>query len=416
MSHPISDQNITLDKAVVVIVSAYAALQLLFSFANLPTTPLYVLPVSLVPAFFLIHICSGQQIEYERFSLLLVLSVVLIFAATFSRQPYPDAYDHAKYLLLYFFYFMGVNGHLNNSFRVLRQARFLLYALPMILLSFYLFVLGGSGNFGGSVAFLANRNNLSGLIIAIVLTISVINPGHRLVYLLLPVLILVGTLGGVLALAIALITGYGLRPRYLIAAVAFVSLIGYAALTLDWSFAVRINNAFIILATMWELNFLDALDTMTFSDAAGLVSNASDTSIFFRLKQWLEIVIVMASNWGQLIYGFGFSASEVLTTSQKLPHNDWLRVLFEGGVFSLATFGLLTLVALRDLYRYDLQSFIVGLGLFVFMLSDNLIDNFLLSFLLFYSLGLVRQAVHRRPSSTEELEETESSADSEATA
>ena len=70
----------------------------------------------------------------------------------------------------------------------------------------------------------------------------------------------------------------------------------------------------------------------------------------------------MASNWGQLIYGFGFSASEVLTTSQKLPHNDWLRVLFEGGVFSLATFGLLTLVALRDLYRYDLQSFILGLG------------------------------------------------------
>ena len=56
--------------------------------------------------------------------------------------------------------------------------------------------------------------------------------------------------------------------RYLIAAVAFVSLIGYAALTLDWSFAVRINNAFIILATMWELNFLDALNTMTFSDAA----------------------------------------------------------------------------------------------------------------------------------------------------
>ena len=416
MSHPISDQNITLDKAVIVIVSTYAALQLLFSFANLPTTPLYVLPVSLVPAFFLIHICSGQQIEYERFSLLLVLSAVLIFAATFSRQPYPDAYDHAKYLLLYFFYFMGVNGHLDNSFRVLRQARFLLYALPMILLSFYLFVLGGSGNFAGSVAFLANRNNLSGLIMAIVLTISVTNPGHRLVYLLLPILILVGTLGGVLALAIALITAYGLRPRYLIAAVAFVSLIGYGALTLDWSFAVRINNAFIILATMWELNFFNALNTMTFSDAAGMVSNASDTSIFFRLKQWLEIAMVMASNWGQLIYGFGFTASEVLTTSQKLPHNDWLRVLFEGGVFSLATFGLLTLVALRDLYRYDLQSFIVGLGLFVFMLSDNLIDNFLLSFLLFYSLGLARQAVHRRPSSTEELENTESLADSEATA
>lgn len=416
MSHPLFDQNITLDKTVIVIVSAYAALQLLFFFLNVPTTPLYALPVSLVPAFFLIQFSSGQPVEYERFSLLILLSAVVIFAVTFSRQPYPDTYDHAKYLLLYFFYFMGVNGHLDNSIRVLRQARFLLYLLPIILLSFYLLVLGGSGNFGGSVAFLANRNNLSGLIIAIVLTISVTNPGHRLVYLLLPVLILVGTLGGVLALAIALFVAYGLRPRYLVPAVAFVSLIGYTALTFDWSFAVRINNAFIILATMWELNFFEALSTMTFSDAAGLVSNASDTSIFFRLKQWLEIVIVMASNWEQLIFGFGFSASEVLTTSQKLPHNDWLRVLFEGGIFSLATFGLLTLVALRDLYRHDLQSFIVGLALFVFMLSDNLIDNFLLSFLLFYSLGLARQAAHRRPSPTNELAKTETSAKSKATA
>ena len=61
----------------------------------------------------------SEQIEYERL-LLLVLSAVLIFAATFSRQPYPDAYDHAKYLLLYFFYFMGVNGHL-TTVSVLRQ-------------------------------------------------------------------------------------------------------------------------------------------------------------------------------------------------------------------------------------------------------------------------------------------------------
>ena len=46
----------------------------------------------------------------------------------------------------------------------------------------------------------------------------------------------------------------------------------------------------------------------------------------------------------------------------KLPHNDWLRVLFEGGVFN-SNLRIAHLVALRDLYRYDLQSFILGLGL-----------------------------------------------------
>ena len=80
------------------------------------------------------------------------------------------------------------------------------------------------------------------------------------------------------------------------------------------------------------------------------------------------------------------TASETLTFSEKLPHNDWLRVLFEGGIFSMALFATLVLTALKDTSRLNQDSFVIALGIFIFMLTENLLDNFLLSFLVFFSL------------------------------
>ena len=82
---------------------------------------------------------------------------------------------------------MGVNSHLDSSVFALRQAKFLLLGLPIILLGFYWFVLGGSGYYFGSIAFVANRNNLSGLIMAIALVITITAGQRGLSYLLIPV-------------------------------------------------------------------------------------------------------------------------------------------------------------------------------------------------------------------------------------
>ena len=160
----------------------------------------------------------------------------------------------------------------------------------------------------------------------------------------------------------------------------------------------RISNAVLILWTMAQSNFFDALVNMSFEDASAITDgNVYDASVFWRLKQWLDIVLMMVAEPSKLWLGFGFTASETLTFSEKLPHNDWLRVLFEGGIFSMALFATLVLTALKDTSRLNQDSFVIALGIFIFMLTENLLDNFLLSFLVFFSLGLARQKAHQPP-------------------
>jgi len=60
----------------------------------------------------------------------------------------------------------------------------------------------------------------------------------------------------------------------------------------------------------------------------------------------------------------------------------------------MALFATLVLTALKDTSRLDQDSLVIALGIFIFMLSENLLDNFLLSFLVFFSLGLARQKAH----------------------
>ena len=395
MERSFFNQDITLDKIIVSVVSAYAFLQLVFYFLNLPSSILYALPSALVPLFFLLRASSKGAFEFEQFSLLVMLGSVAVFVASVPFQPYPDLYDHTKYLLLYFFYFMGVNSHLDSSMFALRQAKFLLLGLPVILLGFYWFVLGGSGYYFGSIAFVANRNNLSGLIMAIALVITITAGQHGLSYLLIPVLMLVGTLGGVVGMVGAFALIAIRKPTFLIGALLVTAALTYLALLVEWSFMDRISNAVLILWTMAQSNFFDALVNMSFEDASAITDgNYYDASVFWRLKQWLDIVLMMVAEPSKLWLGFGFTASETLTFSEKLPHNDWLRVLFEGGIFSMALFATLVLTALKDTSRLDQDSLVIALGIFIFMLSENLLDNFLLSFLVFFSLGLARQKAH----------------------
>ena len=391
-------QDITLDGIIVGIVSVYAFLQLVFYFLNLPSNILYTLPSSIVPLFFLLRASVHGALEFERLSLFIVLGSLTVFIASIPAQPYPDLYDHTKYLMLYFFYFMGVNGHLESGTFALKNARFLLIGLPIILLGFYWFILGGSGYYLGSVAFVANRNNLSGLIMAIALSISIVSRQRGLSFLLTAVLMLVGTLGGVIGIAGAFMLVAIRKPLFLIFAILLTSALFYVALLLEWSFVNRISNAVLILWTMARSNFFDALVNMSFEDASAITDgNVYDASVFWRLKQWLDIVLMMWNEPSHLWLGFGFTASETLTFSEKLPHNDWLRVLFEGGVFSFALFSILVLTALRDARRLGRDTFVIALGIFIFMLTENLLDNFLISFLVFFSLGLARQKAHQNP-------------------
>jgi hypothetical protein len=221
--------------------------------------------------------------------------------------------------------------------------------------------------------------------------LSVVSIQRHLMIILLPIVAIIGTLGGIVALLGGLFIAYFWRPKiFIMLGCALAGLLGLL-LFLDIGLTQRLVNAYTLLSKMLASNLVDSLNAMSFADAFQVVGS-DDTSVFFRLKQWFEIIVLMLNNTNYLVFGFGFSASETLTTSGLLPHNDWLRVGFEAGLLGLLTFSTLVFVALRDVALYDKQSYVLALSLFVFMLTDNLIDNFLISFILFYFLGLARQA------------------------
>ena len=87
MQRSLFNQDITLDKIIVSVVSAYAFLQLVFYFLNLPSNILYALPSALVPLFFLLRASSKGAFEFERFSLLIMLGSVAVFVASVPFQP-----------------------------------------------------------------------------------------------------------------------------------------------------------------------------------------------------------------------------------------------------------------------------------------------------------------------------------------
>lgn len=384
--------TISLHRTVTIIVSSYAAMQLLFHFLNLPNTVLYVLPISLIPIFIAFKALSeSDQHDYDQLSLLLLIFATLLSAVYFVSHPYPDVYDQLKFLFIFVFYFMGANINLYASIKTFRQAKFLLLGLPTILLGYYLFVLDGSSLYRGSVAFLANRNNFSGLVMTLFFALSVVSIQRHLMIILLPIVAIIGTLGGIVALLGGLFIAYFWRPKiFIMLGCALAGMLGLL-LFLDIGLTHRLVNAYTLLSKMLASNLVDSLTAMSFADAFQVVGS-DDTSVFFRLKQWFEIIVLMLNNTNYLVFGFGFSASETLTISGLLPHNDWLRVGFEAGLLGFLTFSTLVFVALRDVALYDKQSYVLALSLFVFMLTDNLIDNFLISFILFYFLGLTRQA------------------------
>ena len=396
--------RVSIESTVVGIVSIYAFLQLLFYFGGLESTILYIFPVALVPVFFLLRALSNEPLEFERASLLLMLTSSVLFVASIPRQPYPDFYDHTKYLMAFFFYFMGVNSHLQSGLNALKNAIFLLIGLPIFLLIFYWFVLGGGGYYFGSVTFIANRNNLSGVLMAIALAMCITTNRRGVPYLLIPVLMSVGTLGAVVGLLGGFVLSLVRRPLFLLVAALSLAALLYLSVLLDLSFLTRIKGAAAILIEISKVNFYDTLVSMDFAEAAELAGgNHYDASIFWRLKQWLDIVLEMLANPLQLFLGFGFSASETVTFSEKLPHNDWLRILFEGGILSFFLFSIMVLVGLSDVKQLGRDAYVLALGVFIFMLSENLINNFLFSFVLFFALGLARQKVHQRPAASEQV-------------
>lgn len=105
---------------------------------------------------------------------------------------------------------------------------------------------------------------------------------------------------------------------------------------------------------------------------------AAVTSALWRLAHWRDVLVMYREGGpARLAFGYGLGSSDVLTGT--LPHNDYLRLLFEGGAIGLASVLAVWVLVYRRM-RPASRWVLVMLGTFAF--TENNLDNFLVMSLL----------------------------------
>lgn len=267
---------------------------------------------------------------------------------------------------------------------LLRALFICLAVLPLLVWASQL--LTGRTAFGGGnvVGVFANRNN-AGLYYLVLLAFYgqlAFRPVQSiLVFLVAGVAF--GTMGVLVATVLAVILAMG-KARYIgrvLAAMVVVLVLVYL-LPEDFAWA-RLQR--VALTTEMLLSGRIDLRNSTYGDLV-LLLRTTDLSFVFRLKHWTELWDIWATGpWHQMLFGHGVGGSVRLTSIHLVPHNDYVRYLFECGLVTLAGFLLLMWTSLVKIgRRWELVPL---LAVAIYFFSENLINNFLAMAIFYFSVG-----------------------------
>jgi hypothetical protein len=192
-----------------------------------------------------------------------------------------------------------------------------------------------------------------------------------------------GTMGVLMATVLAVLLAMG-KVRYigrLLAALVLVVLLAYL---LPENFAwARLQR--VVLTTEMLLSGRIDLRNSTYADLV-LLLRTNDLSFIFRLKHWTELWdLWLAGPWHQMLFGHGVGGSVRLSSIHLVPHNDYVRYLFECGLLTLAGFLLLLWVPLLRIGRR--WEMVPLLAVAIYFFSENLINNYLAMAVFYFSVG-----------------------------
>lgn len=353
--------------------------------------------VSLVVSFFpvlllsYIVIFNVKDISSWSLSKHEVLIIYFLFFGGVSHillSPYFYFVDYLKFIFIFILYFIGLKQ--NKS----RPVHFLSYFIPLWVvpcasLLVYLFssiILGSSNE---PVIFFSNRNNAAGYVLASLLVFWVMC-GNTKKFTLISIafLILFNTLGILIAFFASIFLSklkFSVRNLFLI---LFASSFTIAVFVYsDLAIVERLRVVFYGINSFLASYSLSEISSMSFGDFVALQDGSSDISLFFRLKHWAEILFLILSQPMYLFSGWGMNASQTLTSMNLVPHNDWLRVIFELGVLNFIAFFILNVSILAKINRSEFV-FIVVMSFNVYFFSENIINNFLITSFLYYTVGV----------------------------
>jgi hypothetical protein len=212
------------------------------------------------------------------------------------------------------------------------------------------------------------------------------------------VLVLSGTSGALIAYAIGLAFNYGslLDGHWRQIAITFVA----AGALLTWFLVIfggeqiipetRITNQVAVMGK--ELDTVLAGNQVAYYSQERILGPGAASGIW-RLEHWRDTLFMYADGTvPQQLLGFGIGSSPVLVG--KLPHNEYLRILFEQGAVG---FGLFLFIWTRLIRGAPPDVRYCGLILAIYSFSENNLDNFPFMSLFILCLSATGRRPVRRP-------------------
>jgi hypothetical protein len=259
-----------------------------------------------------------------------------------------------------------------------------LIILPLI--SIFIQLATGSQDAFGSkqLGFFANRNNAGLYAIAILAFYCVLAEkviAIPLVYV--AVGLMFGTLGLLLAVVAAIFLCHG-NIKYFFAGL----LLGTFSLFV-LNFLPDLSNTLRVKPVVDSISLLLSgridLETVTYGDLV-LLLNTQDLSFLFRLKHWYNLLNIYASGTiSNYLFGFGAGSAVQLSSIHLVPHNDYIRLIFEFGAVTFLAFTSLLFSTIRAIQRG--WALVPVLVVVIYFFSENLINNYLAMIFFFLSAG-----------------------------
>jgi hypothetical protein len=373
--------------------SVYAILLILGSLINAPALSSYLslFPIFLVLFFFLVKFAKQLDLRFSKLDLLLVFLLSLGALFQFFFAPYPKLSDYIKFILIFVLYFMGKNegGIVDRGAKNIGV--FLLILLPIICLFIYLL----NGESIRRILFFSNRNNVVAYCFVCFFILFYLGKLGKYPHVIVIFFVsLFNTLGALLSYTISIFLSYS---RFNFKMLLFItSVIIFSILLFNYSelaIVERIKIAITGISQLFSHYSLSDMANVSYGDYVKLQGGSSDVSLFFRIKHWSEIVSIMLNgDLASFGIGSGMNASMALTSIGLVPHNDWLRILFELGLLNFLAFLILNLFIAFKIYYIDRFLFVVFITFNMYMFSENIINNFIITSMMYYTAGLISRS------------------------
>lgn len=243
---------------------------------------------------------------------------------------------------------------------------------------------------GTDTSIFANRNNAAVYAVTLLAMVNVLREQPlRSTLLFGAVGLMFGTLGVLLAVLVSLLVNVG-RLRELLALLVLLGL-GVAAYLQapTWGPFARVTPLLDSLRLL--LDGRVNLNSVTFGELV-LMLHTTDLSFLFRLKHWADLwhQFAVGDIYHQL-FGFGIGSSVRLSEMGLVPHNDYLRVLFEFGAVTLTGFvAMLLLILARCGRRWETVPL---LAVVIYLGSENLITNFVAIAFFYFAAGALAERI-----------------------